>query len=89
MRTILPTWLLQVGARVSQRTASILTTVDQADTVVLTYPQPILSSTPDSELLGFRPEVIEKPISRDDNLRMLLDLNGNRCEVVTGVSIGE
>ncbi|KAF9790323.1 Maf Ham1 [Thelephora terrestris] len=58
-----------------------------ADTVVLTYPQPILSSTPDSELLGFRPDVLEKPVSRDDNLRMLLDLNGNRCEVVTGVSI--
>lgn len=67
----------------------VLTTVVQADTVVLTYPQPILSSTPDSELPGFRPEVLEKPISRDDNLRMLLDLNGNRCEVVTGVSIGE
>jgi len=58
-----------------------------ADTVVLTYPQPIISSTPDSELPGFRPEVLEKPISRDDNLRMLLDLNGSRCEVVTGVSI--
>ena len=67
----------------------ILTTVFQADTVVFTYPQPILSSMPDSELPDFRPELLEKPISREDNLRMLLDLNGSRCEVVTGVSIGE
>lgn len=61
----------------------------QADTVVLTYPPPTLSSAPHLELPGFCPEVLEKPISRSDNLRMLLDLNGNRCEVVTGVSIGE
>ena len=61
----------------------------QADTVVLTHPPPTLSSTPYSELPGFRPEVLEKPISRDDNLRMLLDLNGSRCEAVTGVSIGK
>lgn len=35
-----------------------------------------------------RPELLEKPASKDDNLRMLLDLNGNVCEVVTGVSLG-
>ena len=69
-------------------TTEYLTTIFEADTVVLTYPQPGLSSTPDSELPGFRPDVLEKPISRDDHLRMLLDLNESRCEVVTGVSIG-
>jgi len=58
-----------------------------ADTVVLTHAPPTLSSTPYSELPGFRPELLEKPTSRDDNLRMLLDLNGGRCEVITGVSI--
>ena len=35
-----------------------------------------------------RPEILEKPISKADNLRMLLDLNGGVCEVVTGVSLG-
>jgi len=31
--------------------------------------------------------VLEKPISKADNLRMLLDLNGKSCEVVTGVAL--
>lgn len=31
--------------------------------------------------------MLEKPQSKDDNLRMLLDLSGKSCEVVTGVSI--
>ena len=35
-----------------------------------------------------RPEILEKPISKADNMRMLLDLNGAACEVVTGVSLG-
>jgi predicted house-cleaning NTP pyrophosphatase (Maf/HAM1 superfamily) len=34
-------------------------------------------------------ELLEKPSSKEDNLRMLLDMNGNVCEVVTGVVIGE
>jgi septum formation protein len=34
-------------------------------------------------------ELLEKPLSKEDNLRMLLDMNGNVCEVVTGVVIGE
>ncbi|KZP00484.1 Maf-like protein [Calocera viscosa TUFC12733] len=33
------------------------------------------------------PEILEKPSSQADNLRMLLDLNGQKCEVVTGVTI--
>lgn len=34
-------------------------------------------------------ELLEKPTSKTDNLRMLLDMNGGVCEVVTGVSIGK
>ncbi|TDL25548.1 Maf/Ham1 [Rickenella mellea] len=58
-----------------------------ADTVVLSHPTaPSATSdfTPQSDV---RPEVLEKPTSKADNLRMLLDLNGGICEVVTGVSI--
>jgi septum formation protein len=32
-------------------------------------------------------EILEKPADAEDNLRMLLDLNGRVCEVVTGVSV--
>ncbi|KAG6816674.1 hypothetical protein H0H87_004034 [Tephrocybe sp. NHM501043] len=32
-------------------------------------------------------ELLEKPSSKEDNLRMLLDLNGGVCEVVTGVTV--
>jgi len=35
-----------------------------------------------------RPEVLEKPGTKADNIRMLLDLNSKVCEVVTGVTIG-
>lgn len=45
-----------------------------ADTVVLTQDD-------------IRQELLEKPLSKEDNLRMLLDLNGSVCEVVTGVSL--
>ena len=33
-------------------------------------------------------EILEKPGSQEDNYRMLLDLNGGICEVVTGVTLG-
>ena len=33
-------------------------------------------------------EILEKPSSKEDNMRMLLDMNGTVCEVVTGVSLG-
>lgn len=57
-----------------------------ADTVVLTHALP---STALEMELGTRQELLEKPISKEDHLRMLQDLNGNVCEVVTGVSLGE
>ncbi|KAH9948574.1 Maf/Ham1, partial [Amylocystis lapponica] len=58
-----------------------------ADTVVLTHQLPGLSSTPYAETPFSPQDVLEKPISKEDNLRMLLDLNGGVCEVVTGVSV--
>jgi len=58
-----------------------------ADTVVLTHAAPSISTTPHSELPGFRQELLEKPASKEDNLRMLYDLNGGVCEVVTGVAV--
>ncbi|KAI0763327.1 Maf/Ham1 [Trametes elegans] len=59
-----------------------------ADTVVLTHPPPGLSSTPRfADELGPPQDILEKPINKEDNLRMLLDLNGGICEVVTGVSV--
>ncbi|KAF8222430.1 Maf/Ham1 [Tricholoma matsutake] len=47
-----------------------------ADTVVLTHAQPITSDVSYSVIPGIRQEVLEKPTSKEDNLRMLLDLNG-------------
>ncbi|KAI6016750.1 Maf Ham1 [Pisolithus marmoratus] len=55
-----------------------------ADTVVLTHALP--TTTLEMET-GTRQELLEKPTSKTDNLRMLLDLNGNVCEVVSGVSL--
>ncbi|KAG8213458.1 hypothetical protein J3R82DRAFT_11975 [Butyriboletus roseoflavus] len=55
-----------------------------ADTVVFTHALP--STTLEMEL-GTRQELLEKPSSKADHLRMLQDLNGNVCEVVTGVSL--
>ncbi|KAF8622791.1 hypothetical protein AX15_006721 [Amanita polypyramis BW_CC] len=55
-----------------------------ADTVVLTQPQP---SALRGELSDIQQELLEKPSDKADNLRMLLDLNGNVCEVVTGVTV--
>jgi septum formation protein len=39
-------------------------------------------------LPAVKQELLEKPSSKEDNLRMLLDLNGGVCEVVTGLVIG-
>jgi len=58
-----------------------------ADTVVLTHASPGLSSTPFAEQGAGPQDVLEKPANAEDNLRMLLDLNGGVCEVVTGVSV--
>ncbi len=60
-----------------------------ADTVVLTHAQPVTSDVAYSELPSVHQELLEKPVNKEDNLRMLQDLNGNVCEVVTGVSLGE
>jgi Maf-like protein len=60
-----------------------------ADTVVLTHAQPVSSEVAYSELPNVRQELLEKPEDKPDNLRMLQDLNGSVCEVVTGVSLGE
>ena len=59
-----------------------------ADTVVLTHAQPFSSDVAHSELPGVKQELLEKPVDKADNLRMLQDLNGSVCEVVTGVSLG-
>ncbi|KAH9964733.1 Maf/Ham1 [Lactifluus volemus] len=58
-----------------------------ADTVVLTHAQPISSDVAYSEQPNVRQELLEKPEDKSDNLRMLQDLNGSVCEVVTGVSL--
>jgi septum formation protein len=36
-----------------------------------------------------RQDILEKPSSKEDNMRMLLDMNGGVCEVVTGVALGK
>ena len=59
-----------------------------ADTVVLTHVQPFSSGVGYSELPSVKQELLEKPADKADNLRMLQDLNGSVCEVVTGVSLG-
>jgi len=58
-----------------------------ADTVVLTHALPSTSQSGYSVLPETSQELLEKPSSKEDNLRMLLDLNGGVCEVVTGVSL--
>ncbi|KAH6880177.1 inosine triphosphate pyrophosphatase-like protein [Coprinopsis sp. MPI-PUGE-AT-0042] len=62
-----------------------------ADTVVLTHAPETSSTVSQSVLtaaLGPTPqEILEKPQDKTDNLRMLMDLNGNVCEVVTGVVV--
>ncbi|KAG8739993.1 hypothetical protein FRC10_004872 [Ceratobasidium sp. 414] len=58
-----------------------------ADTVVLSKPEAAGSNIHDSLLPQNRPEILEKPTDAADNLRMLLELNGRKCEVVTGVTV--
>ena len=55
---------------------------------MLTHPPPGLESIQFDPTGPVMQEILEKPISKEDNLRMLLDLNGGICEVVTGVSLG-
>ncbi|KAF5327619.1 hypothetical protein D9619_005033 [Psilocybe cf. subviscida] len=65
----------------------VSTSHDLTDTVVLTHPQPITSDVSTSVLGPIHQDLLEKPSSKEDNLRMLLDMNGNVCEVVTGVVV--
>ncbi|KAI6098142.1 Maf Ham1 [Pisolithus sp. B1] len=55
-----------------------------ADTIVFTHALPATALEMET---GTRQELLEKPTSRADNLRMLLDVNGGVCEVVSGVSL--
>ena len=87
-----PIWSLEVGGNtpiVDRANSSLFFSFCTADTVVLTHAQPLTSDTSYTLLPEVNQELLEKPISKDDNLRMLLDLNGGVCEVVTGVSIGQ
>lgn len=54
---------------------------------MLTHPAPGLSSMPPDVPFGSQ-DLLEKPLDKADNYRMLLDLNGGISEVVTGVSVG-
>jgi len=66
----------------------MLSSSPAADTVVLTHPQPLSSDLSYDLQPQVQQELLEKPTSKEDNLRMLLDLNGSVCEVVTGVVVG-
>ena len=62
-----------------------------ADTVVLTHaPVGLASQSQFADQIGGPDpqDILEKPLDEEDNMRMLLDLNGGRCEVVTGVTVG-
>lgn len=74
IRVIRQIWSLGVGYSLFQ-SHDLTDLLPSADTVVLTQDD-------------IRQELLEKPLSKEDNLRMLLDLNGSVCEVVTGVSLG-
>ncbi|KAJ7765898.1 inosine triphosphate pyrophosphatase-like protein [Mycena maculata] len=58
-----------------------------ADTVVLSHVLPSTSQTSYEMLPQMNQELLEKPTSKEDNFRMLLDLNGGVCEVVTGLVV--
>ncbi|KAJ7503267.1 inosine triphosphate pyrophosphatase-like protein [Mycena galericulata] len=58
-----------------------------ADTVVLSHALPSTSQTSYEMLPETNQELLEKPTSKQDNFRMLLDLNGGVCEVVTGLVV--
>lgn len=60
-----------------------------ADTIVLTHALPSTSQTSYDVLPQISQELLEKPLDKSDNLRMLMDMNGAICEVVTGVCVGQ
>lgn len=42
-----------------------------------------------STVAGMRSQVMEKPTSKEDQIRMLDLMAGKECEVITGVTIGK
>lgn len=59
-------------------------TLHLADTIVLTREAPPFSGYEGLDIQG---DILEKPETREENLRMLQELNGKTCEVVTGVTV--
>lgn len=62
-----------------------------ADTVVI-FPPERVSQEANSNIntvAGMRSQVLEKPTSMEDQIRMLDLMAGKECEVITGVTIGE
>jgi len=41
----------------------------------------------DTVVIDLNDQIMEKPVDAEDNLRMLQDLNGHKCHVVSGVTI--
>lgn len=56
---------------------------------MLTHAQPSTSESSYAAIPDSVQHLLEKPADKEDNLRMLLDMNGAVVEVVTGVTIGQ
>ena len=72
------------GTNIQQSLRRLITPSFEADTVVLSR-DPAAHAVIESQ--GWVGKILEKPETKQENLRMLLELNGQSCEVVTGVSI--
>lgn len=79
-----PPDLVISGTNLHQSLRGLITPSFQADTVVLSR-DPAAHSTIESQ--GWLGKILEKPGTKEENLRMLLELNARSCEVVTGVSV--
>ncbi|TEB31561.1 hypothetical protein FA13DRAFT_1709522 [Coprinellus micaceus] len=53
-----------------------------ADTIVLTYPSPLASSVSYRLQPGTEQQLLEKPGTKEEYLRMLLDMNGDICAML-------
>jgi septum formation protein len=76
-------------SRMSKASVCYVTYASSADTVVLSHHVTPTTTTHHSEVPDKRPDILEKPQNKADNLRMLMELNGGACEVVTGVTVGK
>lgn len=72
------------GTNIHQSLRVLITPSFEADTVVLSRDP---ATHPVIESQGWVGKILEKPETKQENLRMLLELNGGSCEVVTGVSV--